>query len=56
METFDPNDIGIANGNFFGLPYDVEDIFDGESSGCSPALAGTSAPVMWKTACLCCFP
>ena len=25
METFDPNDIGIANGNFFGLPYDVED-------------------------------
>ncbi len=25
MENFNPNDIGIANGNFYGLPYSVEE-------------------------------
>ncbi len=25
MEKFNPNDIGVANGNFYGLPYSVEE-------------------------------
>ena len=25
MENFNPNDIGIANGNYFGLPYSIDE-------------------------------